>query len=401
MPKRTDVAALGERLLDAHVAFELARILDSTDFENTVVDEVDHFLAMADELTLADAISADPVKDVARKYAVQIPVEGAIPELVGEIARALYRHGTGGQYRLADVIDDRHFDELATAISEMGLTRRLVRQVLEGPATIETAVEVVTRAVDSLLDDPDDEPAPSDLAARVRERTVHGLRGAVRPARPVIDSVVERVTRSSATFVLRGNEQEAGELLLESVRDVWRNNRDASLGAFRDLVTEEDVDDIIVLVFEFWREFRSTPFVHMLLDDAVGLEAADLRLVYDPALLEWDAPGRYHARLYPITPAMTRRVLVTYTQWLTPRSDGGRTYRLPLASLGTRIGELRADIDLTRAGATEVRASAGSRRPCSATGAAPPSPCLRRARRAARTRGRAGGWPRRSSGPRR
>jgi Ca-activated chloride channel family protein len=83
---------------------------------------------------------------------------------------------------------------------------------------------------------------------------------------------------------------------------------------------------------------------------------------HDPALLEWDAPGRYHARLYPITPAMTRRVLVTYTQWLTPRADGGRTYRLPLASLGTRIGELRADLDLTRAGATEVRASAGSRR---------------------------------------
>ncbi len=270
MPKRTDVAALGERLLDAHVAFELARILDPVDFENTVVDEVDHFLAMADELTLADAISAEPVKDVARKYAVQIPVEGAIPELVGEIARQLYRHGTGGHYRLADVIDDRQFDELATAISEMGLTRRLVRQVLEGPATIETAVEVVTRAVDSLLDDPDGESGPSDFAARMRERTVHGLRGAVRPARPVIDSVVERVTRSSATFVLRGNEQEAGELLLASVRDVWRNNRDASLGAFRDLVTEEDVDDIIVLVFEFWREFRSTPFVHMLLDDAVG-----------------------------------------------------------------------------------------------------------------------------------
>lgn len=270
MPKRTEVAGLGERLLDAQVAFELARLLDPAEFETTVVDEVDHFLAMADELTLAEAISAEPVKDVARKYAVQIPVEGAIPELVGEIARALYRHGTSVEYRLTDVIDDRHFDELATAISEMGLTRRLVRRVLEGPATIETAVEVVTRAVDSLLDDPDEEPVESDLTARVRERALHGLRGVVRPVRPVIDSAVERVTRSGATFVLRGNEPEADELLLESVRDVWRNNRDESLGAFRDLVTEEDVDDIIVLVFEFWREFRSTPLVHMLLDDAVG-----------------------------------------------------------------------------------------------------------------------------------
>jgi hypothetical protein len=83
---------------------------------------------------------------------------------------------------------------------------------------------------------------------------------------------------------------------------------------------------------------------------------------HDPALLEWDAPGRYHARLYPITPGMTRRVLVTYTQWLTPRPDGGRTYRLPLASLGVRVGELRADVDISRSRATEVRATDGTRR---------------------------------------
>ena len=83
---------------------------------------------------------------------------------------------------------------------------------------------------------------------------------------------------------------------------------------------------------------------------------------HDPALLEWDAPGRYHARLYPITPGMTRKVLVTYTQWLTPRPDGGRSWRLPLASLGSRVGELRVDVDVARANATEIRASDGARR---------------------------------------
>jgi tetratricopeptide (TPR) repeat protein len=83
---------------------------------------------------------------------------------------------------------------------------------------------------------------------------------------------------------------------------------------------------------------------------------------HDPALLEWDAPGRYHARLYPITPGMTRKVLVTYTQWLSARPDGGRAWRLPLASLGTRIGELRVDVDVSRSGANDVRASEGARR---------------------------------------
>jgi len=81
---------------------------------------------------------------------------------------------------------------------------------------------------------------------------------------------------------------------------------------------------------------------------------------FDPALLEWDAPGTYHARLFPLQPAATRRIVVTYTQWLPTRADGTRTFRLPLAGLHTRVGELRAHIDIERAGATEVRASAGA-----------------------------------------
>ncbi|MEZ4390764.1 MAG: VIT domain-containing protein [Polyangiales bacterium] len=80
----------------------------------------------------------------------------------------------------------------------------------------------------------------------------------------------------------------------------------------------------------------------------------------DPALLEWDAPGRYHARLYPIGPGQTRRLLVTYSQWLPARDDGGRSWRLPLAALGARIGELYVNLDLERAGAREVRAGLGA-----------------------------------------
>jgi Ca-activated chloride channel family protein len=80
----------------------------------------------------------------------------------------------------------------------------------------------------------------------------------------------------------------------------------------------------------------------------------------DPALLEWDAPGRYHARLYPIAPGQTRRLLVTYSQWLRTRDDGGRSWRLPLAALGARIGELYVNVDLERAGARDVRAGLGA-----------------------------------------
>jgi hypothetical protein len=82
----------------------------------------------------------------------------------------------------------------------------------------------------------------------------------------------------------------------------------------------------------------------------------------DPALLEWNAPGVYQARLYPIAPGGTRRVVTRYAEWLARQGDRGerRLYVYPMAADGAeaslpRIEELRVAIDLSASGATDVR----------------------------------------------
>ncbi|EYF07016.1 VIT domain-containing protein [Chondromyces apiculatus] len=82
----------------------------------------------------------------------------------------------------------------------------------------------------------------------------------------------------------------------------------------------------------------------------------------DPALLEWDAPGVYRARLYPIGPGESRRVVVRYAEWLGRTGAKGerRMYVYPMAAEGAEgslpvIEELVARIDLSRAGAKEIR----------------------------------------------
>jgi Ca-activated chloride channel family protein len=83
----------------------------------------------------------------------------------------------------------------------------------------------------------------------------------------------------------------------------------------------------------------------------------------DPALLSWVAPGVYNARLYPIQPGTKRRVVTRYAEWLSrqgPNADR-RLYVYPMAAEGARaslprIEELRVSLDLSKAGATRVRA---------------------------------------------
>lgn len=87
---------------------------------------------------------------------------------------------------------------------------------------------------------------------------------------------------------------------------------------------------------------------------------------HDPALLEWEAPGQFKARLYPLPPGSTRKVLYRYSQWL-PFSGPGhslRTYRFPMgAAAGAgapMIQELDIEVDASRAEAKEVRSGLGS-----------------------------------------
>lgn len=260
-PRANDLAAA---LLDAQVAFGKEQLRTPEMFLGLVVDEVDGFLAEADELTLGQAVTPDLIKAVAHKYAVQIPVEGAIPELVGEIAARLYNHEANDEIRVGEVVDERRFDEFVAAISDMDITHRLVRLVLGSQVTVDTFAEIVQRAVVTAVED-NRHPDGGGLV-----RTVRGtLARLAEPALPVIENSVGRLTRTGARFVLRGNRDDADEVLLDAARDTWRKHTGDAVGSFRELVTAADIEDAVVLVFEFWRTFRDTDYFRALLDEGI------------------------------------------------------------------------------------------------------------------------------------
>jgi len=255
---------LAQRLLDAQVEFHKRQLLGSDEFEQLVVEEVDNYLAGPATMTLNESMDPDLVKAVAHKYAIQVPVEGAIPELVGEIAARLHAHTVNDETRVGDVIDERRFDELATAIADLDITHRLIGRILDSPVTIDICVEIMQRAVDSAIESGDVDEA-SGLPDRLRRSTSR----AAQSLRPAIDGVVERVTRTGAKFVVKGNRSGTDDLVLGTANELWRKHSDSAVGLFNDLVSDGDIEDIVVVVFEFWRDFRHTEYFGALLDEGI------------------------------------------------------------------------------------------------------------------------------------
>ena len=234
---------LAARLLDAHVEFMCGQVTDPEEFAALVHEEITHALDDAAHITLSEAVSRDLIKAVAHKYAVAFPVEGAIPELVGRVAARLYHDSATDDVVLAELIGRKHADDLTDDIAQLGLSRRLVERVLDSPDTVDTVVEAVQRSVDS-----------SRLPQSLRR---------------YVDGAVESVTRRAASFVLRANRSESDELLADTMRELSRAAAAPGAGALGSLVEPGDVEDVVVLVFEFWRLFRETDFFARLLADGV------------------------------------------------------------------------------------------------------------------------------------
>lgn len=254
---------LAQRLLDAQVEFGV-RQLRGENYHALVLDEVEHALAEASQITLAEAVTPEMIKNTAAKYAVQVPVEGAIPELVGEIAARLHLLTATADTSLGEVVDGRRFGELSAAVADMGVTRRALDRILSSEDFAELCATLVQHAIEESVTE------SGQAIARTRVgRVLAGL--GTRVASGAVDRLehrAESLARRGTRFVLaRARADE--DLLVETVNDLWRRNIDNSLASVLSVVSSDDVEDLIVLVFEFWRTFRDTDYFRTLLDEGI------------------------------------------------------------------------------------------------------------------------------------
>ena len=93
--------------------------------------------------------------------------------------------------------------------------------------------------------------------------------------------------------------------------------------------------------------------ISTLLDPAASL-SGDL-----PARIEWAGAGWLRGEIGEVGAGETVELVLEYTEWL-PTRKGEASYRFPMAAGSELIGELRADVDLTRTGTTFVSVNAGA-----------------------------------------
>lgn len=261
---------VARRLLDAQVEF-LVTQLSGDQFAGLVEQEVDHALADAGKLTLDEVVTRDDVKAVARKYTALMQIQGSIPELMGEIAERLYSHPANDETRVGEVLGQKHVAALVGKLLSMhGIRRRVFEHVAENHLAITWLSWLLYRTASDLKERVESLPGVALLLGTALEAVGRGAPGATAE----IDLRIRELADRAARILLEHAEQSSAAAteqapLFDALMDLYDDHADDPVALLRGLVSRDDLEDLLVIGYEFWLDLRNTPYLQALIDEGI------------------------------------------------------------------------------------------------------------------------------------
>lgn len=274
--KKAPTHPLVAALYEAHVQHTMA-LLTGDGLLAHLSAELDADLANAKKLTLTQMVSREQILATARAYAVDMPMSGGIPELVGDIARVLHAHPIHDNTRLCDIVSDSQVREMVNKAVELHELRdKLIHAVLGNPLLVDLSADLISRGIKGYL-------AQGNAAAKgiPGASALMGLgKSVLSKASPglekTLDEGLQTYVRKSTAATLRSSEQTlkaklSDDMLRRIALDVWADIKQWPASRFRQYVSAASLEEIFVIGYEFWRgELRHTPYYSVLLEVAIN-----------------------------------------------------------------------------------------------------------------------------------
>ncbi len=258
-----------QALLDAHVAHVVAS-LEPEMLRPRFVAGIREFLDSVETITLDQAVTPEQIKQTAHRYAIDMQFGAAIPELVGDIARRIYRHKTHDRTRLEELVPDAFIAELLDKSLELQtLYKALVRESVTNPIYSSVISDLLYGGI-------------RDFVAGIRfpgsKSAAKMGRALQRRARPELGDELEEKLRSfiqkGTQTRLRASEKKflaavESDHFREVLLNFWDDNKHMKVARFREYVGKRDVEEFFVIGYEYFQHFRKTRFYRELIDAGI------------------------------------------------------------------------------------------------------------------------------------
>lgn len=261
---------LGNALLDAHVRYEISRLRG--DALATLIDErLAAAFAWLEDVKLNQVVTPEQIVGVVRRYAIELKVSGGITELAGEMANVVFSSNASASTRIGDMLGPLSYEEFADKIVALeGVQRELIRYLTQSAAFGTLASRLLSRVVLDLLFRTDDE----HIGQLLKELVVSLGRRVFPDFERRLGTVLSRyVERHAARFTRDGEKHLLQAVDREWVRqmadEIWDRVSKRPFADVATVFTTQDLEDFVVLTYEFWLKFRNTPYFSAIITEVV------------------------------------------------------------------------------------------------------------------------------------
>ena len=262
---------LRDTLLAAHVEHELSR-LRGQGLASLIDERVAAAFVWLENVRFNDVVTRDQITGVIQRYVIDLRISGGITELAGEMANIVFSSQKSRSTEVGELCAPASYEEFADKIVTLeGAQREIARYLLQSPAFATLAGRVLSRVVLNLLFGVDDQQRGvrlKQLAVALGHKVFPGLEQR-------LGTVLARYVERHASRFTRDGEKKLIEAVdREWVRqmadEVWDAVSRRTLADVATVFTAQDLEDFVVLVYEFWMKFRKTPYFRAVIGEAVN-----------------------------------------------------------------------------------------------------------------------------------
>ena len=283
------------KLFEAHIEHELNAIKNGA-YKRIVKEEVSALFRWINHIKLKDIVTQDQIIDLIQQKVVESPVPGGITELTGEMSRKVLTSIHNDNTLFEDIITRKQFDTIMDiginlkkvrtylikkilyssaysklistiiyiAIKEYLITESKIAQKIPGISSILDIGKHTVNLVESL-------PVVSSVITVCKESINHAL--------PNFEAEIENRITTYIETTLDSKIKHSENILLELLNEknltaltdkIWDLISKNSLSEYYNTINSNDMEDFILIGYDFWLHFRKTTYFENIYKELVS-----------------------------------------------------------------------------------------------------------------------------------
>jgi len=256
---------LTHQLLEAHIQHELNRFKDEA-YKRTIDEEVTAIFEWVKKIKLKDVITSEQILGIIKRNVVELPVAGGVTELAGEMSQKVLASSQNKKTALEDIFARKQYDDIIDKVVGLKTARNdLIHRLVTSSAYSQQISEVLFTGIKEYILEENiiakKVPGVSSLIKMGKfavNKTMHSLEVAVEnKVKSYIESNLENTIRRSEKSLINYFDETR---IVDTGEEIWESIAEKKLSEYFSTIDDNDMEDFIVIGYDFWLHFRKTKY---------------------------------------------------------------------------------------------------------------------------------------------